>query len=86
MSSSYAPFRPRFVERFAQVMVDSGMPRISSRIFVALLASDDGRLAEAVEFFRFLQAELHLMTQRWNEHRAAVAAAGVSKPDSVEGG
>ena len=155
----------RFIERFAQVMVDSGMPRISSRIFVALLASDDGRLtaaeladqlrasagavsggvrylvqldmvtrerepgsrrdhyrvdddiwyhtitqrdqllarwaanlqegadvlgadtpaggrlAEAVEFFTFLQTELRLMTQRWHEHRARV-----TKADSVDGG
>jgi DNA-binding transcriptional regulator GbsR (MarR family) len=34
----------RFVERFAQVMVEAGMPRIASRIFVALVATDSGRL------------------------------------------
>lgn len=36
-----------FVERFAQVLVDAGMPRIASRIFVALLATDSGRLTAA---------------------------------------
>jgi DNA-binding transcriptional regulator GbsR (MarR family) len=144
----------RFVERFAQVMVESGMPRIASRIFVALIATDAGRLtaaelaerlraspgaisggvryliqldlvsrerepgsrrdhyrvdddvwyrtiaqrdqllarwamslregaevlgpdtpagsrlAETVEFFEFLQKELHLMTERWHAYRA----------------
>jgi DNA-binding transcriptional regulator GbsR (MarR family) len=34
----------RFVERFAQVMVEAGMPRIASRIFVALVATDSGSL------------------------------------------
>ncbi len=34
----------RFVERFAQVLVDSGIPRIPARIFVALIATDSGRL------------------------------------------
>jgi DNA-binding transcriptional regulator GbsR (MarR family) len=33
-----------FVERFAQVFVDAGMPRIASRIFIALAATDTGRL------------------------------------------
>lgn len=37
----------RFVERFAQVMVEAGMPRIASRIFVALVATDSGRLTAA---------------------------------------
>src|SRR5437899_6693704 len=37
----------RFIERFAQLMVESGMPRIASRIFAALLASDSGRLTAA---------------------------------------
>lgn len=45
----------RFVERFAQVLVDSGVSRISSRIFSALLASDDGRLT-AGELAERLQA------------------------------
>src|SRR3979409_1423511 len=34
----------RFIERFAQVMVEAGMPRIASRIFVALVATDSGSL------------------------------------------
>ncbi len=34
----------RFIERFAQMLVDAGMPRIASRIFVALIATDSGRL------------------------------------------
>lgn len=34
----------RFIERFAQVFVDGGMPRIASRVFVALIATDTGRL------------------------------------------
>ena len=37
----------RYIERFAQVFVDAGMPRIASRIFVALVATDDGRLTAA---------------------------------------
>lgn len=45
----------RFVERFAQVMVESGMPRIASRIFVALVATDSGRLT-AAELAEKLQA------------------------------
>jgi DNA-binding transcriptional regulator GbsR (MarR family) len=45
----------RFIERFAQVMVESGMPRIASRIFVALIATDSGRLT-AAELAEQLQA------------------------------
>jgi len=37
----------RFVERFAQVMVDAGMPRIASRIFIQLVATDTGSLTAA---------------------------------------
>jgi DNA-binding transcriptional regulator GbsR (MarR family) len=37
----------RYVERFAQVFVEAGMPRIASRIFVALVATDTGRLTAA---------------------------------------
>src|SRR3954451_24165897 len=37
----------RYVERFAQVFVDAGMPRIASRIFVALVATDNSRLTAA---------------------------------------
>jgi hypothetical protein len=36
-----------FIEGFAQVLVDAGMPRIASRIVVALLATDSGRLTAA---------------------------------------
>jgi DNA-binding transcriptional regulator GbsR (MarR family) len=45
----------RFIERFAQVLVDSGMPRIASRIFIALTATDSGRLT-AGELAEQLQA------------------------------
>jgi DNA-binding transcriptional regulator GbsR (MarR family) len=45
----------RFIERFAQVLVDAGMPRIASRIFVALIATDSGRLT-AGELADMLQA------------------------------
>jgi DNA-binding transcriptional regulator GbsR (MarR family) len=37
----------RFIERFAQVLVEAGMPRIASRIFIALEATDSGRLTSA---------------------------------------
>lgn len=37
----------RFIEDFAQVLVDAGMSRIASRIFVALVATDSGRLTAA---------------------------------------
>jgi predicted transcriptional regulator len=37
----------RFVERFAGVLVDSGIPRMPARVFVALMASDSGRLTAA---------------------------------------
>ena len=37
----------RFIERFASNLVEVGMPRMPSRVFVALLASDSGRLAAA---------------------------------------
>jgi len=36
-----------FIERFAGLMVDGGMPRMPARAFVALLASDAGRLTAA---------------------------------------
>ena len=45
----------RFIERFAQVLVDSGMPRIASRVFVALIATDSGRRT-AGELAELLQA------------------------------
>jgi DNA-binding transcriptional regulator GbsR (MarR family) len=37
----------RFIERFASALMDAGMPRMPSRVFVALLASDSGRLTAA---------------------------------------
>jgi predicted transcriptional regulator len=36
-----------FVERFATVLTESGIPRMPSRVFVALLATDSGRLTSA---------------------------------------
>lgn len=37
----------RFIERFASVLTESGVPRMPARAFVALLASDSGRLTAA---------------------------------------
>ncbi|MFI6535925.1 GbsR/MarR family transcriptional regulator [Nonomuraea sp. NPDC050547] len=34
-------------ERFAQIMVEYGMPRMASRVFAALLMSDSGKLSAA---------------------------------------
>jgi DNA-binding transcriptional regulator GbsR (MarR family) len=34
----------RFVERFALVLVEAGMPRMPSRVFAALLSAEDGKL------------------------------------------
>ncbi|MBO1333684.1 GbsR/MarR family transcriptional regulator [Streptomyces sp. VRA16 Mangrove soil] len=39
--------RSRFVERFAGQLVEAGMPRMPSRVFAALLASDSGALTSA---------------------------------------
>lgn len=36
-----------FQERFAQVMVEYGMPRMASRLFAALLVADSGKLSAA---------------------------------------
>jgi DNA-binding transcriptional regulator GbsR (MarR family) len=36
-----------FVERFADLLVEAGMPRMPSRIFVRLLVTDSGRLSAA---------------------------------------
>ncbi|HEX6682712.1 MAG TPA: MarR family transcriptional regulator [Candidatus Limnocylindrales bacterium] len=36
-----------FQERFAQIMVESGMPRMASRLFAALLVTDSGKLSAA---------------------------------------
>jgi DNA-binding transcriptional regulator GbsR (MarR family) len=45
----------QFIERFAQMFVDAGMPRIASRIFVALVATDSGQLT-ATELTELLHA------------------------------
>jgi len=37
----------RFVERFAAILEDSGMPRMPARVFVGLLATDSGSLTAA---------------------------------------
>jgi DNA-binding transcriptional regulator GbsR (MarR family) len=37
----------RFVERFASVLEESGMPRMPARVFAALLATDSGRATAA---------------------------------------
>jgi DNA-binding transcriptional regulator GbsR (MarR family) len=37
----------RFIERFALTLLDSGMPRMPARAFVAILASDRGYLTAA---------------------------------------
>jgi DNA-binding transcriptional regulator GbsR (MarR family) len=37
----------RFIERFASVMVEGGVPRMPARVFSALLATDSGRLTSA---------------------------------------
>src|SRR5215470_1065336 len=34
----------RFVERFASVLTEAGIPRMPARVFAALLASDSGKL------------------------------------------
>ncbi len=43
-----------FVERFADLLVEAGMPRMPSRVFVRLLATDSGRLP-AAELSQLLQ-------------------------------
>lgn len=45
----------RFVERFASVLVEAGIPRMPARVFAALLATDSGRLT-AAELAERLQA------------------------------
>jgi DNA-binding transcriptional ArsR family regulator len=35
---------PAYIERFASVLTDSGIPRMPSRVFAALITRDDGRL------------------------------------------
>jgi DNA-binding transcriptional regulator GbsR (MarR family) len=36
-----------FIERFASVLVEAGMPRMPARVFAALLATDSARLTAA---------------------------------------
>lgn len=45
----------KFVETFASAFVDAGVPRMPSRVFAAILASDAGRLT-AAELAEQLQA------------------------------
>jgi predicted transcriptional regulator len=45
----------RFVERFASVLVEAGIPRMPARVFAALLTTDSGRLT-ATELSEQLQA------------------------------
>ena len=37
----------RFIERFASVLVEGGVPRMPARVFAALISTDDGRLTAA---------------------------------------
>ncbi len=37
----------RFIERFAGVLVEGGVPRMPARVFGALLCSDSGRMTAA---------------------------------------
>jgi DNA-binding transcriptional regulator GbsR (MarR family) len=48
----------QFVERFGSALVDAGMPRMPALVFVALLASDSGRLTadEVMEQLRVSRA------------------------------
>jgi predicted transcriptional regulator len=45
----------RFIERFAAVLTEAGIPRMPARVFTALLATDSGRLT-AAELAAQLQA------------------------------
>ena len=159
----------RFVERFAALLVEAGIPRMPARAFSALLASEDGsltagelasrlqaspaavsggvryligvgmvsresepgsrrhhyrvpdnvwhdvissrdrlmarwasvlrdgvtllgadtpagtRLADSVQYFEFVIAELPRILARWQEHKAAIDRAGAAGPDSAGG-
>src|SRR5690349_18190 len=46
---------PRFVEVFANVLFEAGVPRMPARAFAAVLATDSGRLT-AAELAEALQA------------------------------
>jgi DNA-binding transcriptional regulator GbsR (MarR family) len=45
----------RFVERFALVLTEAGLPRMASRVFACLLVADDGQLSAGQ-----LAARLHV--------------------------
>ncbi len=45
----------KFIERFASVLVEAGIPRMPARVFAALLATDSGKLT-AEELGRQLRA------------------------------
>lgn len=42
-----SPAVSKFIESYAGALVDAGMPRMPARVFIALLAADDGRLTTA---------------------------------------
>ena len=46
---------PPFVERFASVMTEAGVPRMPARVFAALMCADSGRLT-AADLAEMLQA------------------------------
>jgi predicted transcriptional regulator len=45
---------PRYIERFASVLTEAGIPRMPARVFAALMATDSGRLS-AVDLADTLQ-------------------------------
>jgi predicted transcriptional regulator len=45
----------KFIERFASVLVEAGLPRMPARVFAALIATDSGKLT-AEELSRQLRA------------------------------
>jgi len=45
----------KFIEQFASVLVEAGIPRMPARVFAALLAEDSGKLT-AAELSERLQA------------------------------
>ncbi|MFC5826102.1 GbsR/MarR family transcriptional regulator [Nonomuraea insulae] len=47
MTRAYEGAIAGFRERFAQIMVESGMPRMAARVYAALLVTDSGKLSAA---------------------------------------
>ena len=47
MTQAYEGAIADFRERFAQIMVESGMPRMAARVYAALLVTDSGKLSAA---------------------------------------